>query len=212
MKYRNDSVFSIVLVINKIIIITTMRKFICNLLSMIVFSSCVPQCGHHDDIDLTESVPYNIEISFVDSEGNDLLKDAVFFDDSTRYTKRWQLKEDIYCRITPSLPLSNVDDGYRSINLYTDLRDCVWLRPGYSPTYYKGQEKIYTEVDYQIRFPYIFNDIDPHILHTFWTVDFGDAMNNAVLEKVVFNEKEVEFSKLNDYYDILLTIDTLSTE
>ena len=189
-----------------------MRKFICNILSVIVFSSCVPQCGHHDDIDLTASVPYNIEISFVDSEGNDLLKDAVYLDDSIHHTKRWQLKDDIYCRITPSLPLSDVDDGYKIIKLDTELRGSVWLAPGYSPTYYKGQEKIYTEVDYQIRFPYIFNDIDPRILHTFWTVDFGDAINNTVLEKVVFNEKEIEFFKLNDYYDILLTIDTLSTE
>ena len=60
-----------------------------------------------------------------------------------------------------------------------------------------------------LRFPYIFNDIDPRILHTFWTVIFGDVMNTTVLEKVIFNEKEVEFSKLNEYYNILLTIDTL---
>ena len=31
-------------------------------------------------------------------------------------------------------------------------------------------------------------------------------MNTTVLEKVIFNEKEVEFSKLNEYYNILVEL------
>ena len=178
-----------------------MRKFICNLLSVIVFSSCVPQCGETEPV----FVPYYIELSFVDNDGNDLLKDAVSYDENY---KVWKLIDD-KCKIVPYLPLCNEDDGYREYGFVTTKRNNVWLIPNYNPIYHEGLEKAYTAVDYKIRLPYIFKDEDYHILHTFWTVDFGDAMNNTVLEKVVFNEKEVEFSKQNDYYDILLTVDTL---
>lgn len=154
-------------------------KLLCKLTlfcSMLLFTSCdaIVNWFHHDGIDSPQCYYHSLRVGFVDSLGNDLLRDVPKRDwdpknepvekARTCVVERKYFK--IYSKLSDNKPYDDMLN-----ELYGNKINGIWYLA--YPIFSDSKRNDVEAITYEIVSDYLFGNYQPHVMTAYWTFPFA---------------------------------------